>query len=365
MASKHYDTPTKAKVKGAIEFLEAKGIEHKKQEVFDFFGVKSTQGYELLRASTTRKRHHNPELLETRGRHSKLSGSQIREADSILEEEELGIEGKRYTWTQIGLEIGAEVHGHTMKRNLQAALNYYKCLACVKNWLDSGICERRVKWAEEALELRPEPENWEDVRFSDEIHGGYGPEGKIRILRKPGNRYRWDCIQHQDSPSKKDQKRKHAWASVGYNFKSEITFYDVPGNVNGKMSQQVYIDSILEPVVKPWLENQGGERFTLEEDGDSGHGPGKSNIVRTWKEKNGLKTYFNCPQSPDLAPIENCWQPVKDQLRKYPHWDDSTMENLMWEGWEKVSQDFINKQVHSMPQRLKDCIASGGVITGY
>ena len=41
----------------------------------------------------------------------------------------------------------------------------------------------------------------------------------------------------------------------------------------------MYIDKILEPVVKPWL--QAHHDFVLEEDGDSGHGPGKSNIVRS------------------------------------------------------------------------------------
>ena len=51
--------------------------------------------------------------------------------------------------------------------------------------------------------------------------------------------------------------------------------------------------------------------FVFEEDGDLGHGLGKSNIVRTWKEQNGLEFYFNCHNSPDLARIENCWQLVK------------------------------------------------------
>ena len=98
------------------------------------------------------------------------------------------------------------------------------------------------------------------------------------------------------------------------------------------MSQRVYIDSILKPVVKPWLED--GQGFVLEEARDFEHGPGKkkNNIVHTWKEKNGLKHYFNCPSSPGLAPIENCWQPVKDKLRKYPHLDDTTIERLMRDG---------------------------------
>jgi hypothetical protein len=45
-------------------------------------------------------------------------------------------------------------------------------------------------------------------------------------------------------------------------------------------------------------------RFVLEEDGDSGHGTGPKNIVRTWKQENKLNYYFNCASSPDLFPIE-------------------------------------------------------------
>ena len=92
------------------------------------------------------------------------------------------------------------------------------------------------------------------------------------------------------------------------------------------MSQQVYIDKILEPIVKPRLRPH--RDFVLEEDGDSGHGPGKSNIVRTWEDQNGLESYFNCHNSPDPAPRENCWQPVKQTLRKYPHWYDATTKEF-------------------------------------
>lgn len=60
--------------------------------------------------------------------------------------------------------------------------------------------------------------------------------------------------------------------------KLELVFYKVPDNNNRKMRQRVYIDSILEPGVKPWLE--AGKDFVLKKDGDSGHGLGKSNVVR-------------------------------------------------------------------------------------
>jgi hypothetical protein len=215
------------------------------------------------------------------------------------------------------------------------------------------------------LERYPEPSDWYRIRFSDEVHWVIGPQGSIYIIRRPGERYCSDCIQQRDerSDEEKARRRVHAWAAVGYNFKSELTFYDVPSNNNGKMTQRVYNDQILKPVVKPWLER--GDDFALEEDGDSGHGPGKSNIVQQWKDQHKLEHYFNCHSSPDLAPIENCWQPPKQYVKKYPHWDEQNTRELALEGWEKISQDFINKQVNSMPQRLQDCIDMDGQMTGW
>ncbi|KAF2175431.1 hypothetical protein K469DRAFT_610770, partial [Zopfia rhizophila CBS 207.26] len=157
--------------------------------------------------------------------------------------------------------------------------------------------------------------------------------------------------------------RVHAWAAVGWEFKSPLTFYDIASNNNSKMTQKDYIKQILEPVVLPWINK--GQQFILEEDGDSGYGPSKSNIVQAWKQKHNLQHYFNCHSSPDLSPIENRWQPPKQYVKKFPHWDEQDTRELAIEGWDKVTQKFINTRVLSMPQRLKDVIAKEGQLTGY
>lgn len=135
------------------------------------------------------------------------------------------------------------------------------------------------------------------------------------------------------------------------------------------MSHRVYIDSILGPIVKSWVLDVRAGRlkpFVLEEDGDSGHGGGKKdNPVRRWKTEMSLKHYINCLGSPDLAPIENCWQAPKQALRKIPHWDDFTMQNIINDGWDLVSQPFINERVYSMPKRLQAVIDGEGAMTGY
>lgn len=95
------------------------------------------------------------------------------------------------------------------------------------------------------------------------------------------------------------------------------------------MSQRLYIDQISKPVVTSWIEAHPD--FLLEEDGDSFHEPGNSNIAWMWKESIGLKFYFNCQSSPVLAPIENCWQPVKQHIHKFPNWDDNFTKELIYE----------------------------------
>ena len=103
----------------------------------------------------------------------------------------------------------------------------------------------------------------------------------------------------------------------------------------------------------------------MEEDGDSGHGRSKSNPIRTWKEEHNLRHYFNCPYSPDLAPIENAWRAPKGNLRKFAHWDEETVYGVAKEGWNRLSQQTINSWIDSMPARLQAVIDGKGQMTAY
>lgn len=356
-----HDTPTKAKVQGAVEFCKRMGIPYYKNDVFRTFNVSKAQGYQFLNSETSAQRRHNdPEESETRGRKSIVSTKDIREMEKILEEE--GFEARALTWQQLGFEAGLDCSEDMIKR-VMGTMNYHKCIACRKGWISPRTATKQVDWSTVMLERYPDQEDWHPVRFSNEVHFNYGPQGKLRIIRKPGERYCQDCIQEADSPKEKDLKQQHCWAAVGHNFKSDIHFYNVPGNGNDKMSMQVYLEQILKPIVKPWIDNH--PRFVLKEDSDSGHGTGKSNTVRSWKKENKLEYYFNCPSSPDLSPIENTWLVPKQEVKKYPHWDDRTTRGLIYEGWSNISTEFINEKVASMPDRLRAVIDGEGKMTGY
>ena len=150
-----------------------------------------------------------------------------------------------------------------------------------------------------------------------------------------------------------EAQKAHAWAAIGHNFKSDLIFYDVPGNSNGKMMADFYINSILEPIIKSWIQND--LPFVLEEDRDSNYKIIKLNtmattLVKTWKQKNHLTSYFNCSESPDLASIKNAWQYTKHHIQKFPHYSKESTIQLAKEGWEGITQSWINKQISTMPK---------------
>ncbi len=93
---KHHKTPQKAKIHGAIEFLEAKGVKYTQKEVCEIFGVPKGSAQRVLRLSD-RRLHHAPETPEPRGRKCIISvvaldgselldpGAQMRQLDQLVE----------------------------------------------------------------------------------------------------------------------------------------------------------------------------------------------------------------------------------------------------------------------------------------
>ncbi|KUJ14038.1 uncharacterized protein LY89DRAFT_152121 [Mollisia scopiformis] len=140
---------------------------------------------------------------------------------------------------------------------------YHICKACRRPYVSEDDAPKRLQWAEDMKEKYPEKEDWHNVRFSDECHVSFGPEGMVHVIRTSKQRGLSDCIQEVRKEKDDDQQyRVHWWVAIGYDFKSRIQFYDVPSNSNSKMTHRVYIDQILEPVVKPWLD--AGHDFVLE-----------------------------------------------------------------------------------------------------
>ena len=360
------ETPKKNKIIGAAQFCEENGYKYTKVSLASTFKASrkqvdtALQSKELRTGRSSQSKADNPRKLTE------------RDKDHIqLTIEENGPEGHQLSWSELVDQFGFDVDARTL-RSAMAPRGYFTFIPASKPYIDDEKAALRQSWAKHMLEKHPRPEDWYHIRFSDEVDFGWGPEGRSLIIRRRGNSQRGapDNIQRRETRDKNnpnDSKRLHFWAAVGYNFKSPLVSYTVQSNNNGKMTHQAYIDNILEPVVSTWCNDD--KQWTLEEDGDSGHGKSQNdNPVEKWKRAHGLsrdpsalhRYYFNCPQSPDLTIIEDTWQYPKQYVRKKPHWDDELVLELAQEAWKQIPQDWINKLVHSMPQRLQDCIDSRG-----
>lgn len=128
MPGKQHQTPKKARIQGAFEFMKAKGIPFIKSDLFDFFEVSRRSGSRILAAESSRTRHNNPDLEETRGRPTKVMEANLDSLEDLYEKE--GFEARRLPWqaaaTAAGIE--SEPSSRTISRRA-ASRDLYKRLA--------------------------------------------------------------------------------------------------------------------------------------------------------------------------------------------------------------------------------------------
>lgn len=96
--NKHYDTTHRARAQGAHTFLLAKEIAHDECDIFEFFNVKVRAGYRINSTWGIFTYTSPLDEVETRGRKRKVTSDEVREADAILRDETLGLEGKALIW---------------------------------------------------------------------------------------------------------------------------------------------------------------------------------------------------------------------------------------------------------------------------
>lgn len=375
--------PSKDTLQGALEYadyLSQHNYIHNKQRLFDFFKISRSAGYRILAqkkaedaeeedGKSTRRKSLKAGP-ETRGRKTKFRRADIQRIEDIIKSG--GINTWQQLTTQAGLITEVQAHKRTL-RSLIQSLECHKCIACPRNWLAPHVRAERKNFAWQHLHWKLG--DWSRVRWTDVIHFTLSPapQGTLHILRRPGERYCSDCIPDNREPAKqnaeKDQQHLHAWAMVGWNFKSKLIWYtSSKSNNDGKMSQQTYIDTMLDPMVKPLL--QSGDDFIMEEDRDAVYGleGHKNNPLRQWREANRLQAYVNPAKSPDLTAIEDCLQSLRQKLTNagIESWDKESLMNRANNFWDnELSYSFINRQIASMEARIHEVVDNEGQLVGH
>ncbi|KAL7939997.1 hypothetical protein V8C42DRAFT_349835 [Trichoderma barbatum] len=119
------------------------------------------QGREILKVdpdeNSVRTRHNNPSLPETRGWKRALSDADLDSIEDLYEDE--GFEARRLPWAAVAVESAAEIDA--CERTIKTALERRgipKRIAMQVEFVDEEEAERRLIWAKETLQQRPQPE---------------------------------------------------------------------------------------------------------------------------------------------------------------------------------------------------------------
>ena len=179
-AQQEWPTPIRAKVR-------SDRFEHSMtyQSISDTRDIPYTSVHDICDAPSSRRGANYEKTKEARGAKSKITLKDIRQMERILEED--GFCARALIWEQLGYEANLDVSGKTIRRAM-GTMEYHKYLACRKGWVNEKGKKRRKEYAEYWLPLYEQPEDWDPIRFSDECHYGFGPQGTLRIIRKPGER---------------------------------------------------------------------------------------------------------------------------------------------------------------------------------
>jgi transposase len=144
------------------------------------------------------------------------------------------------------------------------------------------------------------------------------------------------------------------WQGTGFGCRLERT-----------LNKELYLD-ILGDEFSRSLEHLGLEpgEVIFQQDNASSH---KARVCLNWFEEHEIELLEWPAMSPDLNPIENLWAELKRRLGEYEYPPGGVLE--LWERvqdvWDGFGEDYCQKLIESMPQRMAMVLERKGKAIPY
>ena len=133
--------------------------------------------------------------------------------------------------------------------------------------------------------------------------------------------------------------------------------YFIPKNVT--MTGDSYL-RVLDHHMLPFWDIRRCNHFM--QDSDPVH---RSRVVKKWLKDNHVPV-FECPRnSPDLNPIENAWNYMKNEVQEAHSTNIQTLKEVLMKLWGPIYAEYFWKFVESMPNILHNVIKTKGHMTKY
>ena len=96
--------------------------------------------------------------------------------------------------------------------------------------------------------------------------------------------------------------------------------------------------------------------WILQEDNDGSHGHNKQGLASGQRDVNWVPLLTHPPQSPDLNPMEACWNILKQRVRRR-YWNNlEELKSVI----QAITMDQVRARIAEMPHRCKMLVKTGG-----
>lgn len=211
---------------------------------------------------------------------------------------------------------------------------------------------RRVTWCQGHQSWSDS--QWERVLWTDESRFTLDfNDGRIRVHRLPSERFAPCCVKEHD---RYGGGSVMVWAGIWHNGKTPAIV------VKGTLTGQRYADEIVTPVVVPAVTSN---QLIFQDDNARPH---RASVVSNRIASSGIPTLEWPSRSPDLSPIEHCWDELGRRVRErynHPPVSLKMLADRLIEQWNLLDLAFIQRLCSSMPSRIDACLDARGGHTRF
>jgi transposase len=262
-------------------------------------------------------------------------------------------ENRQTPWTDIPQILGWECGEKAIRTALKKE-GYARRVARKKCPLTEESRLARLAWAIQYYDWTDE--QWDKILWSDETWTQPGRHTKIWVTRRPEEVNHKDCVQSRF-------QRKIGWmfwGSISGKYgKHKGLFWEKDWETINEGSYCGIIIPMVDEILQQYPELQ------FQQDNAKGHASAFTKSVLKAAE---IRVIEWPPYSPDLNPIEELWDDMKDYIQEhYPqvHRSYKRLRQAVQEAWDSITHERIKELVHSMRARCFAVIRARGWYTEY
>lgn len=205
-----------------------------------------------------------------------------------------------------------------------------------------------------SLVLRTVCFNLFQVVFSDESTIQVLDDRIQTVRRRSGEQFKAECLKK----TLKFPQKIMVWGAISWHGTSRLHIVD------GTMNQDKYIkvlETRLLPQTREWFREMP---WIFQQDSAPCH---TAKRVKTWCRQNGVRVLPWAGNSPDMNPIENLWDVLKNEIHEVPITNKTKLIERLIRVWFHSAKikELCQTYISGMPRRVQALLSAKGGQTKY